>query len=48
MTATKTQAQAQYDAALAAYWAIPSRSRKAKHAAAERLVAAGEALKAAA
>ena len=48
MTATKAQAQAQYDAALAAYRAIPSRGRKAKHAAAERLVAAREALNAAA
>ena len=39
--------QSQYDAALADYRSIPSRSRKLKHAAAERLHAAREALKAA-
>ncbi len=45
---TVTQAQAQYDAALAAYRIIPSRSRKAKHAALERLATAKAALNAAA
>jgi hypothetical protein len=37
--------QSQYDAALADYRSIPSRNRKLKHAAAERLHAAREALK---
>ena len=45
---TTFEAQLQYDEALAAYLAIPSRSRKLKHQAAERLHAAKEALKAAA
>jgi hypothetical protein len=44
---TALEAQHQYDDALAAYLAIPSRSRKLKHQAAERLQAAKEVLKAA-
>jgi hypothetical protein len=44
---TITEAQSQYEKELAAYQAIPSRSRKLKHAAAERLCAAMKALKAA-
>jgi hypothetical protein len=41
-----TNAKTQHDAALAAYRAIPSRSRKAKHAAAQQLHTARETLKA--
>jgi len=44
---TIIEAQLQYDKALADYRAIPSRSRKLKHAAAENLHAARQALKAA-
>jgi hypothetical protein len=42
---TIIEAQLQYDKALAEYKAIPSRSRKLKHAAAENYCAARQALK---
>jgi hypothetical protein len=42
-----TKAQAAYEEALAAYKAVPSRSRKLKYQAAQRLHAAMEAVKAA-